>query len=186
MISAEARFDLRPTVTLLSQKLGDEVQLGASLTTLGDVVRGELSVLSNISLTNYQPASLEILPGIRIRLPQQFEIFAAIGPGLGSAPGVPAFRALLGLAYRGTPPPAPHQRRSLLRPHHRRSTATTTASRTTRTSARTRRDRLRPRDVLRLRSPRRSWRFTNGSSSPPARRRSCRNRSASWTASPRC
>jgi outer membrane protein OmpA-like peptidoglycan-associated protein len=107
LISGEARFDLRPTVTLLNMKQGDEVTLGASITTLGDVVRGELSVLGDISLLNYQPPSLEILPGIRIRLPAQFEIFAAIGPGLGSAPGVPAFRGLLGLAYRGEPPPPP-------------------------------------------------------------------------------
>ncbi|MHB8877001.1 MAG: OmpA family protein [Myxococcaceae bacterium] len=88
-------------------QLGPQLDLGLGATTLGDGVRGELSLRSTLPLTDL-PASTELLAGVRFpRGP--IELYALAGPGFGRTPGIPQFRVLAGIAFsadRSTPAPA--------------------------------------------------------------------------------
>ncbi|MCY1073748.1 thrombospondin type 3 repeat-containing protein [Archangium lansingense] len=105
----EAGALVRPTVTLISDQnvqdeVGTEVRLGAVLATTGSGLRGELNVRGAVPLTQ-QPASLELLAGLRLPLGSLGEAYALGGPGFGDTPGTPSFRVLLGVALGGTEPP---------------------------------------------------------------------------------
>jgi outer membrane protein OmpA-like peptidoglycan-associated protein len=56
-----------------------------------------------VPLTN-QPGAAEILPGMRYLLNPSFEMFALAGVGVGSAPGTPLFRMMVGGAFGGVTP----------------------------------------------------------------------------------
>jgi outer membrane protein OmpA-like peptidoglycan-associated protein len=45
----------------------------------------------------------EVLAGLRYPLPQHLEVFALAGPGIGTMPGSPSFRAFAGVAFRPFP-----------------------------------------------------------------------------------
>ncbi|MFY0563562.1 thrombospondin type 3 repeat-containing protein [Archangium lansingense] len=101
----EAGALIRPAVVLgdsgeVQDELGNEVRLGAVLATTGPGLRGELNVRGTVPLTQ-QPASLELLAGLRLPVSDSLEAYALGGPGFGSAPGTPSFRVLLGLAMGG-------------------------------------------------------------------------------------
>ena len=100
---AEVGMLVRPAVVLgdaneVRDELGNEVRLGAVLATTGQGPRGELNVRGALPLTR-EPASLELLAGLRLPLGSAFEGYALGGPGFGAAPGTPTFRVLLGVAY---------------------------------------------------------------------------------------
>jgi hypothetical protein len=105
------------TATLGTEKLGSELvaALAGSMgfpRLLG--LRAEVSMLADVPFTKTPSAAL-LLFGGRLPLPQSFEVFALVGPGLGSAPGNPDVRVMIGTAFapsffiaqRPTPPPAP-------------------------------------------------------------------------------
>lgn len=97
----EASMLFRPAYSFpegtLRDQLGDQVRLGASITTLGNGVRGELALRAALPLAR-EPQALELLFGGRLPLAEGAELFGLIGPGFGAGPGTPNFRALLGLA----------------------------------------------------------------------------------------
>ena len=96
---------LRPTTVLgdgsqVQDELGNELRAGAVLATQGTGLRGELNVVGGIPLSR-DSKSLEILAGLRLPLSEAFELYALGGPGVGTTPGTPTFRVLLGLAAVG-------------------------------------------------------------------------------------
>ena len=104
---------LRPTVVLgdgsqVQDEVGNELRLGGVLATDGKGLRGELNVLGNVPLSR-NPRSMEVLAGLRLPLGQTFEAYALGGPGIGTTPGTPTFRLMLGLALvtGGRPEVAP-------------------------------------------------------------------------------
>ncbi len=93
--------------TEVNDEVGTVVTPGLMLSTLGDGLRGELSVRFDIPVTH---ASLgaEVDVGLRYPIANLFEIYAVGGPGFGSLPGTPAFRVLAGVALAPRTPPGPH------------------------------------------------------------------------------
>ncbi|HZI08723.1 MAG TPA: hypothetical protein VEZ71_32195, partial [Archangium sp.] len=83
-------------------EVGSYVTLGASVSTLGEGLRGELSARGLVSLTQTMSA-LEVLAGARYPLSQQLEVYALAGPGIGHMPGNPVFRAFAGVSFRPFP-----------------------------------------------------------------------------------
>ncbi|WP_434387528.1 OmpA family protein [Melittangium boletus] len=82
-----------------------EVRGGALATTTGEGLRGELAVRGAFAADTGQ-SSLELLGGVRLPLSPAFDLSVLGGPGLGSAPGTPIARVLVGLNFRSEPPPA--------------------------------------------------------------------------------
>jgi outer membrane protein OmpA-like peptidoglycan-associated protein len=83
-------------------QVGSYATLGATVSTLGDGLRGEVTARALVALTQTMSAG-EVLVGARYPLPLNLEVFALAGPGIGKMPGNPAFRAFAGLAYRPFP-----------------------------------------------------------------------------------
>ncbi|MCP3169632.1 OmpA family protein [Myxococcus qinghaiensis] len=82
----------------LEDEVGQEVRLGAALSTTGKRLRWELNVRAMLPLTN-QPGAVELLPGARYLASPSLELFALAGMGVGSAPGTPLFRLMVGGAF---------------------------------------------------------------------------------------
>lgn len=103
---------LSPTSTSIADEVGSQLDLGltASTTRQLHVVRGEVGVRGLVPFTRSN-AAVEVLAGVRASFlsDEQLEVFALAGPGLGGAPGTPAFRVLAGLAW--TPSFATTERR---------------------------------------------------------------------------
>ncbi len=88
-----------------TDEIGSIVTLGLMASTLGDGLRGELTLRGLVPLTKTATA-MELLAGARLPLAHHtVELFAAAGPGFGKMPGIPTFRALGGVAW--TPDFAP-------------------------------------------------------------------------------
>ncbi len=83
-------------------QVGSYLSLGASATTLGDGLRGELSARALVAVTQTMSAG-ELLAGARYPLANTVEVYALAGPGFGQMPGNPVFRAFAGVAYRPWP-----------------------------------------------------------------------------------
>jgi outer membrane protein OmpA-like peptidoglycan-associated protein len=99
---------LRKTTALsedinVQDEVGSALRLGAALATMGEGLRGELNVIAAVPMQR-ESSSIEALAGLRMPMSERVEAYALAGLGLGSAPGTPAFRALLGVAYQYTPP----------------------------------------------------------------------------------
>ena len=102
---AEVGFGLRPGTVLsptptLADEVGSGFRLSAGVNTVGGKLRGE-AALRALLPTSRAPAGGELLLGARYSLLEQLEVYAVAGPGFGLAPGTPAFRVLLGVAYQG-------------------------------------------------------------------------------------
>ncbi|QRO01034.1 OmpA family protein [Archangium violaceum] len=98
---------LRPSNPLsgtASTNLIPELRLGAGVAVTHKGLRGELAIRSAFSMDTRSP-SIEVLGGVRMPLPHGLELFALGGPGLGTAPGTPTARVLLGLGFHTEPPP---------------------------------------------------------------------------------
>lgn len=107
----EPAFDagvlLRPPNPLsgaASRSFIPELRVGAAMAVTHERLRGELAIRSAFSQDTRYP-SVEVLGGVRVPLSGELELFALGGPGLGSAPGTPSVRVLLGLAFHREPPP---------------------------------------------------------------------------------
>ena len=107
-LNAQAR--VRQTVTtspdaaIKQAQLGSEVRVGAAMATVGRRLRWELDLAATVPLVD-QPKSMELLGGPRYLVNPSMELFAMGGLGVGSAPGTPLFRVLVGTAFGGVTPP---------------------------------------------------------------------------------
>jgi hypothetical protein len=104
----DAGLSLRATTTLsedenIQDEVGSALRLGAVVATTGEGLRGELNVIASVPLQR-ESSAIEALAGLRLPMSERLEAYALAGLGLGDAPGTPAFRALLGVAYLYTPP----------------------------------------------------------------------------------
>ncbi len=100
LASVEIGAQVTSTVKFRQQDLGSQFSVGASLSTLGERLRGELTYRSGISFSGL-PYAAELLAGGRFALTRDLELFALAGPGFSRAPGSPTLRALIGLAFGG-------------------------------------------------------------------------------------
>jgi len=92
-------------VTSIQQsEMGSELRFGAVAATVGRRLRWELDVKGSVPLVE-QPGSLELLLGARYLANSSTELFALAGVGVGSAPGTPLFRVMVGTAFGGVRPP---------------------------------------------------------------------------------
>jgi hypothetical protein len=80
-----------------------ELRLGAGLGTEGDGLRMEAALRTALSLETSQ-SSTELFAGARYPLTPWVEMFGLCGVGLGSLPGTPGFRVLMGVAVGHSPP----------------------------------------------------------------------------------
>ncbi len=83
--------------------VGSQLYLAATVSAVGDGLRGEVSGRGYLSLSGAAPG-LEVLAGVRYPS-NGIELFALLGPGIGGAPATPNFRLLLGLALGNAGPP---------------------------------------------------------------------------------
>ncbi|MCY1042242.1 OmpA family protein [Corallococcus sp. bb12-1] len=88
---------------ILVDEVGNELRIGAALATTGRRLRWELNVRGMVPLTA-QPGAVELLPGARYLVKPTFELFALAGMGVGSAPGTPLFRLMVGGAFGDVTP----------------------------------------------------------------------------------
>lgn len=100
LASVEIGARVTSTIRFRQQDLGSQLAVGASLSTLGARLRGELTYRSGISFSGL-PYAAELLGGGRFAVTPRLELFALAGPGFSRAPGSPTFRALIGLAFGG-------------------------------------------------------------------------------------
>ncbi|NPC86806.1 OmpA family protein [Pyxidicoccus fallax] len=98
---------LRQRITREAQvsqdQIGNEVRVGAAIATTGRRMRWELNVRGMVPLTD-QPGAAELLPGVRYLVNPSFEMFAMAGVSVGSAPGTPLFRMMVGGAFGDATP----------------------------------------------------------------------------------
>jgi len=107
LASAEINTTLRSKVALNAQNdVGSQFGIGASLSVIGERIRGELTYRSAVSFSGLTYAA-ELLAGGRFTAAPEFELFALAGPGFSRAPGSPAFRVLLGVAWGREPAKPP-------------------------------------------------------------------------------
>jgi outer membrane protein OmpA-like peptidoglycan-associated protein len=92
-----------PETTALDSEVGSGLRLGATLSTTGEGLRGELDVLGHLPF-HEERASVEALAGARLPLSESLEAYALAGVGFGDAPGTASFRGLLGVAFGGGSP----------------------------------------------------------------------------------
>ncbi len=93
----------RNKVSFGPDQLGNQLSIGAVLSTqASEKLRLELEGRSYVSLTGL-PTNYEILGGGFFAFTPAFQMFALGGPGLGTAPGTPAWRVLLGFGFTHLP-----------------------------------------------------------------------------------
>ncbi|HEX8705962.1 MAG TPA: hypothetical protein VF815_44410 [Myxococcaceae bacterium] len=100
--------------SLTRSRLGQELRLGAALGNTGTGLKGEAAVRSALALETGL-LSTEVFAGLRYPLHAWrdgsgaevfgFEVFGMGGVGVGSLPGTPGFRMMVGVAAGHTPPP---------------------------------------------------------------------------------
>ncbi|WP_164012715.1 OmpA family protein [Pyxidicoccus trucidator] len=98
-VSLEAGTRLRERVQVGTHSVGSELPFALGVTNVDGALRGELSLRASAPLTGGALWSGEVLAGARYLVSERFEVFAMGGPGLGVAPGVPAFRLLAGVGF---------------------------------------------------------------------------------------
>jgi outer membrane protein OmpA-like peptidoglycan-associated protein len=89
----------------VQDEIGHALRLGATLSSLGEGLRGEVAVLGSVPLKR-EGSSVEALAGARWPMSEAFEVYGLAGFGFGTAPGTPDFRVLLGVAFERPRPPA--------------------------------------------------------------------------------
>ena len=89
----------------IQDEIGHALRLGATLSSLGEGLRGEVAVFGSVPLKR-EGSSVEALAGARYPLSDAFEVYGLTGLGFGTAAGTPDFRVLLGVAFERPRPPA--------------------------------------------------------------------------------
>ncbi len=105
LLSAEVGTQLRGSVDVYGERLGSQLDVGASVLAHSFFLKPELVLRGHVPLTD-APASMELLAGARYVI-GAFELFALGGPGFGTTPGTPLFRVLVGGAFRSLEVAAP-------------------------------------------------------------------------------
>lgn len=95
----EAGARLRERVQVGSHTVGSELPFALGVMNTDGALRGELQFRAAAPLTGNALWAGEVLAGARYAFNERFEVFALGGPGLGVAPGVPAFRVLAGVGF---------------------------------------------------------------------------------------
>jgi uncharacterized protein (TIGR03382 family) len=90
----------------VQDEIGHALRLGATLSSLGEGLRGEVAVLGSVPLKR-EGSSVEALAGARYPVSEAFEAYGLAGLGFGTAAGTPDFRVLLGVAFERPRPSAP-------------------------------------------------------------------------------
>ena len=109
-LALEAQVLVRPRLAasedaLIKQpEVGNELRFGAVAATMGRRLRWELEALGAVPLVK-QTGSVEVLAGPRYLAGRSTELFALAGVGVGSTPGTPLFRVLVGSAWGDVTPP---------------------------------------------------------------------------------
>lgn len=93
-----------PLSGMASSSFVPELRVGAGVAVTHERLRGELAVQGAFA-TDIRRPSLEVLGGVRLALSQSLELFALGGRGVGTAPGTPTARVLVGLGFHQEPPP---------------------------------------------------------------------------------
>ncbi len=96
LLAVDVGARLRPRSQVGSHTVGSELPWSVAVATTGQGLRGEMGIHSAVPLTRDSLTPWEVLAGGRYPL-GRLELFALGGPGLGSAPGTPAFRVLAGV-----------------------------------------------------------------------------------------
>jgi OmpA-OmpF porin, OOP family len=91
------------TAAVAQDQIGNELRVGAAIATTGRRLRWEMNVRGMVPLTA-QPGAAELLPGVRYLVNPSFEMFGMAGVGVGSAPGTPLFRMMVGGAFGAATP----------------------------------------------------------------------------------
>jgi outer membrane protein OmpA-like peptidoglycan-associated protein len=89
----------------VQDEIGHALRLGATLSSLGEGLRGEAAVLGSVPFKR-EGSSIETLAGARWPVSDSFEAYGLAGLAFGNAPGTPDFRVLLGMAYGRARPPS--------------------------------------------------------------------------------
>jgi outer membrane protein OmpA-like peptidoglycan-associated protein len=97
------RQRITETAVVAQDQIGNELRVGAAIATTGRRLRWEMNVRGMVPLTE-QPGSAELLPGVRYLVNPSLEMFAMMGVGVGSAPGTPLFRMMVGGAFGDATP----------------------------------------------------------------------------------
>lgn len=97
------RQRITETAVVAQDQIGNELRVGAAIATTGRRLRWEVNVRGMVPLTE-QPGSAELLPGMRYLVNPSLEMFAMVGVGVGSAPGTPLFRMMVGGAFGDATP----------------------------------------------------------------------------------
>jgi OOP family OmpA-OmpF porin len=101
---------LRPRTILtpdenIQDEVGHALRLGAVLASTAGGLGGEVAAIGSVPLQR-EGYSLELLGGVRLPLGEKLEAYGLAGLGLGSAPGTPRFRLLLGMSFGKVSRPA--------------------------------------------------------------------------------
>ncbi len=104
--------DLTTVRAIIRDQVGSQLAVRALVSTTGDGARFEGSFHTGVALGGDRtPPGFELLVGGRVPL-GPVELFGVAGPGFGSLPGTPTFRALVGVGLRAESPDtcAPNQK----------------------------------------------------------------------------
>jgi OOP family OmpA-OmpF porin len=99
----DAGILLRPKQILthdenIQDELGHALRFGAGLASAAEGFGGELAAISSVPLKR-EGYSLEVLGGLRLPVGKLLEVHSLAGLGMGTAPGTPRFRVLLGMSF---------------------------------------------------------------------------------------
>lgn len=92
--------------TTVRDEIGSRFAAGLVFTTTNKGLRGELGGRLDVPFTRAGVGG-EILGGVRYAFGDMVELYALLGPGFGSLPGIPTYRALLGVSVGGLKEPGP-------------------------------------------------------------------------------
>ena len=89
---------LSPASPMVSDEVGSHFSGALVVSTHGLPVQAELAARVTAPFTN-TGVSVEVLAAVRYTIAKQFELSLLGGPGIGKAPGTPAFRVLFGFSW---------------------------------------------------------------------------------------
>jgi len=96
---------ISPTLNDSPDEIGSELRFGGALMQTGRRLRWEGEGWIRLPILKVkQTASGELLAGARYLLTSNLELFGLLGVGIGSAPGIPTFRVLLGGSFGSVVP----------------------------------------------------------------------------------
>ena len=98
VLGAQLGATFRSPIQYGTQRLGSEVNGGVVAASTRGRLRGELAALATFNFDGAGPGA-EVLGAVRWAW-SSYELFAVAGPGIGSAPGIPLFRAVLGISWQ--------------------------------------------------------------------------------------